>query len=534
MVCFFAIGAVAAEPDKSAPAGTYELLICKDACSFSEANNVLVKGRLVLFADKLEKIDLDRFDERRFDYHFGEAIDGCYTLETVHNSEIYAGIEKVGLTSWSQQGDEFQFSLYHSPDAGYQATVKRTTDGLSGNGNSWGAGVAAPEHPTKEIILARRTGDADIFKCTFQTPEEAEQQRLLADPARKEISALEEAYRNSLIATLQSSVSPRDWAMAGWLMSDEKGDAPIRRARKAAHDDRLIQWIAVHHVRPFNVAVPIGATGLVGYELRYKDLDSTALAALQREEPDNAAVWLVALRNAVNADSESAISTAIAHLAACKYYDNHASDLLKAQRDLYATHPLPSAYFEAVQRLDGGWRLHGEFTKDVAPYYGNHYPFASIGINNLFFMSNQGDGLHELFVVCTQRAGRSQARTLPCANIAKMLATQSRRYDVRENGSMLLGELNRFDDADIQRARTTVWVAEQSWKIHRNDAGVDKPHVSEDVAFIDDWIATGDEFEAMRRDVERAGKPLQPPPDWQLNKAVYGNFVRAPKIGANP
>jgi hypothetical protein len=51
--------------------------------------------------------------------------------------------------------------------------------------------------------------------------------------------------------------------------------------------------------------------------------------------------------------------------------------------------------------------------------------------------------------------------------------------------------------------------------------------VRAEIAFINDWIESSDELEAMQRAVVRGGKPRQPPEDFRLNEAWYGNFERA-------
>lgn len=510
----------AADSTGKAVAGTYDLLICQGACSFAEQKNVLVKGQLVLFADKLAKADLDRFDENRFQSRGGDSINGCFTLETVRQHASYAGIEKIGVTTWSEQGNRYEFELFRSPDAGYSASVERTTTGLFGSGRSWGAGAAAPRQPSEEFIVARRTGDANISNCVFQTAEEAELKRLRADPAREKMFALEDAYRKSLFASLQASRSPRDWAMAGWLKDTEEGRAQILRARNAAPDDGLIQWIAVHRTRPSSHAVAPGM-----YELRNTELDGSALLQLQKAESDNAVPWLISLRAAAYANDAAAIDRALGHLAASSRCDDHAAELFQAQIELFRSHPLPDEYFAEAKLLDPGWQVQPPFTREVAPYYGNHYPFAAIGMNNLFFMADDDAGLHELFVVCA-RGDRSAARIQTCTKIGRLLAGKATRWRARQAGSMLLNEIPSFTAEDVERARVDAWIAARYWGVG-DAARKEKPRIGEEIAFAKDWLQSGSEFESMRRALARSGQSPQPPADWGLNKALYKNFEDA-------
>lgn len=517
--------ALAAGSAGDAIAGTYDILICKGACSFDEQANVVVKGQIVLFADVLGKSDLKRFDENRFFNHHGEPINGCFTLHSVAKSSTYAGIEKIGVTSWSRYRQQYSFSLFHSPDASYPVTVERTMVGFSGTGASWGGGLGPPEDPIKETVVARRTGDAAITNCTFQTDEEHELRRLLADPARANVLAIESASLKALLSSLQTSTMPRDWAMAGWLLDSEKGEGPILRAREAVPEDELIRWIAVDRTRVH--AVPVMINGVVsGDMLQYNELDGSALKQLQRVEPDNAALWLMALRDAVDRHDEIATDVAMARLASSTYYDDHAAELLKAQLALFRSHPLPAAFFAAVAKLDPGWRVNGVFNKDAAPYYQNRYPFSDISIADPFFMLTDA-GMHELYVVCVQQPGRSAARKDACVKIGRLLAERSRRVGVSSDGSMLLNDMNQFDDDDVVRARHQAWISTEFRKIHPHQGRGNRPFVQDNIAFVNDWIQSSDEFEAMRRAVIRAGKPLQPPEDFQLNRVAYGNFDKA-------
>jgi hypothetical protein len=505
-------------------AGTFDILVCSGTCSFGEATNAIIKGRLVLFEKPLGASDLQRFDANRFSHQFGEPTNGCFTLETLRESSTYAGGEKIGVTSWSEQDGHIRFSLFRSTDSGYLVTVKRTRTGLTGTGSSWGAGVAAPSHPSKESVIARRTGAAKIANCTFQTAEEHEYRRLLADPARNELFAIEQEYEQKLLSELQSSTAARDWAMAGWLRKTPDGESLILRAREAAPEDQLIQWLTV--IRTHADAVNVIENGASqGFTFQHRELNNSALAQLQQTEPGNAIVWLMSLRNAVDQRDAKAADAALVHLASSEYYDDHAAELLKAQLSLFQSHPLPAQFFAAVARLDPGWKLNGAFTPDAAPYYDNQYPFADMGIKNLFYMPVES-GIHELFVICRPQAGSSATRKDPCIKTARLLSARARRIEIRDEAFMLLSAMNDFASDDVKRAHVQAWIHEQFYQIHLHSARSQRPFVNDEIAFIDDWIDSSDEFEAMQRAVVRAGKSLQPPDDFRLNESWYRNFEK--------
>ena len=524
-ILFAATRPTCAAGTRTTIAGTYDILVCKGPCTFERQAKVVVKGRLILFATALAKADLQRFDENRFSHLHGEAINGCFTLAPPGETSSYSGIDNIGLTSWSRENGHYRFSLYHSPDAGYEVTVKSTRLGLAGTGTFWGVGVAAPNPPSTEIVIARRTGGADISHCTFQTDDEREFRRLLADPARSDVFSIEDAYQKQLRSELQLSPFPRDWAMAGWLQNNDEGEVQILRARAAAPTDALILWMTV--LRTHANAVTVVQNGASqGFTFQYRELYSSALGELQGAEPDNAILWLMSLRNAVNQNDAIATDAALVRLASSKYYDDHAAQLLKAQLELFQRHPLPSELFDAVARLDPAWRLNGEFTKEVAPYYENHYPFGDNGISDLFYMPVES-GISELSGVCIFQQHRSATRKEACVKAGRLLAARARRVAVRDEGSMLLNEINDFVSDDVTRVRVQAWIELQYSLIRPPDAGSQRPFGRKEITFIKDWIEFSDEFEAMRRAVTRAGSPLEPPADFRLKEVAYGNFERA-------
>jgi hypothetical protein len=158
--------ACAAELPEKSIAGTYEILVCHGSCASADDKEVLVKGRLVLFATNLQQQELTRL-QLRGRYMNGEMPNGCFALERLSGRDYrgYAGIDKAGLTAWSIEDARLRFSLYRSPDAGYKVTAKLATTGFAGMGRSWGAGVAAPKESTLDHVVLRRTGAAKLSQC---------------------------------------------------------------------------------------------------------------------------------------------------------------------------------------------------------------------------------------------------------------------------------------------------------------------------------------------------------------------------------
>jgi hypothetical protein len=164
VACLSISHAHAAELPRESIAGTYEILICRNSCPDAGDKNVLLKGRVVLFSTDLKQSDVARFPSSRYR---GQAPNGCFSLDKRPDIEYsgYAGIDKVGLTAWSIEGNELLFQLYRSADAGYKVTAQLTQTGFAGSGKSWGAGVAAPVGVEPDRIVARRIRVADVSEC---------------------------------------------------------------------------------------------------------------------------------------------------------------------------------------------------------------------------------------------------------------------------------------------------------------------------------------------------------------------------------
>ena len=165
--CLVLSSSQAAEHLPTTPAGTYEIRICKTACSASDEESVLIKGYVVLFATSLEKHELARFPSTSLRYLSDKSPNACFALQKIPGRAYtgYAGIQSLGLTVWSVTGDELKLMLMRSADAGYRVSVRSTATGFEGEGTSWGAGVAAPPELGPDAIVLRRIGESDIRRC---------------------------------------------------------------------------------------------------------------------------------------------------------------------------------------------------------------------------------------------------------------------------------------------------------------------------------------------------------------------------------
>ena len=141
-------------------AGTYELLICKSECSFSERGNVVQTAVIVIFDRAMKRKDVERIDPTYLDFRYDPAR-ACYLL-------TYPNRQTSGVTSWILSKQTLSFSLMHSPDSWYSVRVERNGDSLRGTGNFWTAGVAPPPGYRADTIVGKRRGPADISACKAQ------------------------------------------------------------------------------------------------------------------------------------------------------------------------------------------------------------------------------------------------------------------------------------------------------------------------------------------------------------------------------
>lgn len=138
-------------------AGTYELLICRGRCSFTERGNVLRTAVIVLFDRAMKRADIERIDPAYLDFRYDKA-KACYVL-------TYPNRRSPGVTAWLLDRKTLSFTLVRSKDSWYSVRVERKGDLLSGVGNFWSAGVAPPPGFTPDTIVGRRRGPPDIAAC---------------------------------------------------------------------------------------------------------------------------------------------------------------------------------------------------------------------------------------------------------------------------------------------------------------------------------------------------------------------------------
>ena len=144
-------------------AGTYQLTICKNACSLSKPHNGFATVAVVLFDRAMTQKDMARIDPYQ---PYDPSANACYWFKRKLQAQSYAGIDERGVSSWLLSDHKIQFNLLRSPDASYVVELKRTCDSVVGTGRSGGVGGGAPPPEyTRDTVVGRRLGPADISAC---------------------------------------------------------------------------------------------------------------------------------------------------------------------------------------------------------------------------------------------------------------------------------------------------------------------------------------------------------------------------------
>jgi hypothetical protein len=165
------------------------------------------------------------------------------------------------------------------------------------------------------------------------------------DPDVAAAEKLWRAYQASIFQELSASPDPHDWALATLVHVDfeyetdtSERNSLITRAAAALPDDALVQWIALQ----------------AGQDKTASPTADAALRALQKLEPDNAAVWNQELVRAMKSKSVAAQDAALVRTATSTKFDTHLAESLKRLLDTYHRHPVPDEYVHLVSRSNPG------------------------------------------------------------------------------------------------------------------------------------------------------------------------------------
>lgn len=241
----------------------------------------------------------------------------------------------------------------------------------------------------------------------------------------------------------------------------------LARLAEANPSDRFVQWIAA------------------------QDTDkATATAArtrLQSLDGDNLAVWELAL-----AQADADVAEVLLRMASATRYDRHAGESLSIWIAAMERHPLPDALKTELTESASAAELPSD---------------RSIARTTAFMMTlsslHGGSTAMALRRHCPTDAKDALRET--CTAIARRMFDSNESLVTAQIGESQLRRLDAFTEADQERSRRIAW-----WQSRAS--GMEQGALLE--TYIDDYLATGSEIDALQRRASRAGQ-AEPPADWK-------------------
>lgn len=316
----------------------------------------------------------------------------------------------------------------------------------------------------------------------------------LADPLSAQLIEIQQAHRSAMGHALLASPEPRDWLTSDLLDLSSYGADPdgkhrpaiVRRAIAASPNNSTVQWLALRNAYHLPDMAPAIAQ---------------ILRNLQRIESDNGAVWLEVFENALSARRTKEAEAAIARMASATRFDDHSSDVLKAIVEAGQRFPLPDEYFSLQAQRDSASPASAH-SKLALPY------FEAINV-----ATSTLPGYEPLLQSCkADFASLVKAASDTCSRIGRLMSAHGSNRAANRIGFVLLRESGRFDEDDVRRAREQDWVWLQ--KLNTGAKSFDEQSSAILIASTLDWIEANNELEAVRRELGREGKPLEPSTDW--------------------
>jgi hypothetical protein len=345
--------------------------------------------------------------------------------------------------------------------------------------------------PATQALAVYACGDGSGPASTYEPPASSPSHYATADFIDAEANGDREwaDYQATVVEPLGRSADPRDWALAAVVGQIRYTMTPaavrvrlasgLARAAAAAPDDALVQWLA----------------------MTMTDEDGGKRAArqkLQQRDSRNVAVWLADLDEAVLANNASAVDVALTKMAASDRIDGHFADLVHALTLAYRRVPAPLSLFAAWPD-DEAAQLREVLPLSVAIVHAN-----AIAI----------PGFQNLLNACRVNAatGQNSQRAGDCATIGRMLVSRGDTLVANRIGSSLLRVSRAFSDSDVEAARALDWTMASYAPL------ASEPPTEHSVErmqrYVDDWIETGREIEAMRRALAREHLASTRPAGW--------------------
>ncbi|MEO7198623.1 MAG: hypothetical protein ABIY56_00220, partial [Dokdonella sp.] len=252
---------------------------------------------------------------------------------------------------------------------------------------------------------------------------------------------------------------------------------PLHQAARDATNDVVVQWLAA-------LSPPSSAE---------------AIATLQQREPDNAAVWLLALTRASESDDPALRDDALARMAASTHFDEHFGDIVHAWIEVYTRFPPMPAQHPGLSSDD-------VVTMALAHSFGIATPAYSVLMQTCRPLADAD--------VKPDEADMSRSRELrsaQCERIGRLMLNTADTMMTRTIGYVVLQSLgqDRLSEADRAMKRDLSWYTYALAEEIQLDE-----HPSAMDAFSNDWRSQRSEIEVITRALRRAGLAVTAPADW--------------------
>lgn len=305
-----------------------------------------------------------------------------------------------------------------------------------------------------------------------------------------------QAYVRALIEDMRNSSDVRAQALALTsgeqivktfdLPSAAEKKAPAAEAKSdplstliaANANDLILQWIAA-----------------TSSDQETADAKARAVANVQRLDADNAAAWTISLPSA-----GTNVQPVLQHMAAASRYDEHVGEMLGLWLAAIQKRPIPAAALSLPL---------GETTSSEAAGKSTALMLAMMN-------STSASPFGSLAKACRGAELDDAQRKDTCAAIGRLMLHSSRSVISAGIGESLLRNADALGADEQAHARQLAWwYSVQSESFRSGEAAID--------AYFADYLATGNEIEALRLNASRAGK-AEPPANW-----VSPNEKRAAK-----
>jgi hypothetical protein len=395
--------------------------------------------------------------------------EGLALLETI-------GDQSEATASWKRQYDWFEANganpMQHFDPAGLSASVA--------DWNGATSETAAIEHRLKRLGLPSTPpatwtkepdhsagDDAETAKAIKQYADYMSavfaDMRASSSPEQRVVAALNENVFEAIVAAAKDGSEP---------MVDRKhgGDAIAALAEANAGNIR-IQWMIA------------GASG----QYIPVETKATAIATVQQAEDDNAAAWALSLELPSAATDELA-DTLLQRMAASSRFDFHMMYGVSAFLEALRQRPAPPEMMASFAAKMGGEKMSADLAAKVSALsmaYGST-TIAPIGVTRACKPSKD--------------AAMKPSRRDACIAVGRLLMQKAPTLIAMRFGESILRQLDALDAADSERTRRVMW-----WKSMSNP---------DDTTYVAEFIASGNEIDALRHYAESRGK-AEPPADWK-------------------